>query len=1342
MRTLLQEDLGQITREHTNELQHEYFNRYLQKEYEKMRSSPNSKSRINLWRVYIKTYWKQYLLANLLKIGGDLLALIGPISIKYIIKFIETEDLGPVDHEMRTVSDLFRNGYVLAVGVLLCTLLQSTFSNNFMHMVTMQSVYVQSALRTAIYSKTLRLRLQQDSEDADEDEVSPTTQDQDTQSYKRAQTTTSMGAIVNHMSTDCQNVMMIFTNLHYIWMLPLKIGLILYLIYGVLGISVLLSSCVLVLITPVQYLISRAMSHIQASIMSISDERMKKTRELIQGVKLLKILGWEKIFVERIQRIRSSERSLLKKDAVFVAMNSGSMVSTRRLEEFLSRPEMERITPWNTDVSKVRSLSKLDEEDEDFFDAASTSMAESFLSISNGTLEWSKGVEILRDLNLNLPSRKLTFIAGPCGAGKTTLLSAMLGELELAKGSIEWLDKNTHFVAYVPQRPWLENATVRDNIIFGQLYEVRRYRRVIEACALVTDLDTLPAGDLTEIGERGANLSGGQRQRIAIARAIYSDARLFILDDPLSALDAHVARAVFENAIQKMLVDKNKTVVMVTQKKDLLAFAHHLVILNDHTVVAKGTYDEVRADHPESLECLERGSHLEFAEKKRRDSLKPKRTKSQRKMSFTESIERNMDRAFSLTRQIPDFESSFHGSCAERCNKERRGSILSERLFLRGGILDGSTSPSRNRAHTAGTVMTTYDHEGGRLEVSLGPNENDSGELTPWRFVENEDRCEGSISSRVYTRYAKACGFFVVFLSVLFFGIMQLCKITSDFWLMRWSDINRNNGSLTPAESVEATNWYYLYVYAGMSLANVLFALVANLSAQLTTIRATKPLHDNMLERVVGCSQTFFDQNPVGRIINRFSADLNIVDRKLPISFPVLTRFILICISVALVNVIVSPVSVVFVGISFAVYWYLQQFFRASSRELQRLECITKSPIISHFSESLNGLHTIRAYGRQSDFIVRLHALLNSNNVAAIMTNSANCWLGVSLDYLGAGILFLIIVTNIVAALEGFITASSVGLTMTYTLLVPQYLNWVVKNLTSVEMYMSSVERIESYRELPAESEGRNLKAIKEIPAAPRRWPTRGLVEFENLTLQYDTSDQPVLDNVNIVIKPGEKVGICGRSGSGKSSLVLGLFQMVPLTKGQIRIDGIDLAGEDVHEVRSRLSMIPQDPILFEGSVRENLDPEGKCSDEEIWKALEKARIKDMVTEAGGLDAEISEEGSNLSTGEKQLFCLARSVLSPSQVLVLDEATSSLDVSLEDKMLEIVRDVWKEATVIAIAHRITSILDFDRVIVFKSGSISEMGDPRKLAEDPKTEFAALLRSYKSSATQQKQDISK
>ncbi|XP_022698855.1 ATP-binding cassette sub-family C member 8-like isoform X3 [Varroa jacobsoni] len=1372
---LTQKNLGIPAPDHQNVHLHSHFDRNLQKEFERLRQAKLSgevTSRISLWRVYLKTYWQRYFFAILLKVCGDILALVGPFSIKYIIKFIDSERYRlPDQHELLTVFDLFENGYLLAVAVLLSTLAQSTFANNFQHIVAMEGVHIQSALRTAVYSKTLRLRLQRE-EVGDTDsggviDFSHESQESKWNPEQKGQPYISIGAIVNHMTTDCAQVMLIFTNAHYLWMLPLKVGLILYLIYDVLGVSALFASTILLAVAPVQYTISRTMSHLQTRTMTISDERMKKTTELIQGLKLLKILGWEQTFVTKIQEIRSLERQLLQKDAFCAAMNTfltmlssvlvplisfalytwlgghpleagaifaslslfnqltlplfivpfaipvliSAAVSTRRLEEFLSRPEIETAAPWSPGEPKAYQeliLAQNDDADTVTTYADSTGpTTRNFVSITGGTLEWSKGSEVLGDLNLKLPASKFTVIAGTCGSGKTTLLSAILGELEMARGNIEWLDKRMTFVAYVPQKPWLINTTLRENITFGAPYDYRRYWKVIEACALEADLDALPGKDLTEIGERGANLSGGQRQRIAIARAVYSEARLVVLDDPLSALDAHVARTVFENAILKLLVKKRRTVVMVTQKKDLLPHADHLVLLHRRRICAQGMYEEIRVKKPEMFEMLDSEGDSEPLPPPvapRRDSLRA-RSRSKRRMSLTESMERNLDTVYHIPRRMQEYDQGNvnvldHASC-EANRPDRRPSVASG---CQNMALDGSVSPSTIRR--ACTNVSASNHEQVKEATALLTSKQAllsySGNQEFGRLTENEDRCEGSISLSVYVGYARACGLLAVALTVFFFADMQLTKMASDFWLSAWSHFNRKSTAELSKDAIERKNWEYLFYYAGLLLTNVAFAFVANLVAQLTTVAATKPLHDRMLKSVVACPQSFFDQNPVGRVLNRFAGDLNVVDRKLPISYPVLIRFILICLSVVLVNVIVTPVSFVFISISFGVYWYLQHFFRASSRELQRLECITRSPIVSHFSETLNGLHTIRLYGRQAGFVHRLHELIDANNLAVVMLNSANCWLGVSLDYLGAAILFLVITTNIVAALAGYIAPADVGLTMTYTLLIPQYLNWVVKNMTLVEMYMSSVERIENYVRLPSEAAYREEQAKSSqlipfisiggpgSPSSPNyaraRWPHSGGVAFENITLKYDTSNQPVLNGVDIVIKPGEKVGICGRSGSGKSSLVMGLFQMVPLTQGNIRIDGIDLAKEDVHEVRSRLSMIPQDPILFEGSVRFNLDPEGIYSDEELFSALEKANVKDIVIEAGGLDAEITEEGSNLSSGEKQLFCLARTILRPSKVLVLDEATSSLDVSLEDKMLEIIQDVWKDATVIAIAN--------------------------------------------------------
>ncbi|XP_037284166.2 ATP-binding cassette sub-family C member 9-like isoform X2 [Rhipicephalus microplus] len=1424
-------DLGFLPEKHTNENQFQRFNYVYSKEKAKAEAKGTM---VSLWCCYLKTYWRTALAGGLIKVIGDVIGLVGPLSISLILEYVDdvttnkssnsSADLYP------TAGEVLSNGYILSFIILIATFMQSTFSNNFNHMAIMESVHVRSALQSLVYLKSLSL-----ASDID------------------------VGMAVNHMSVDSFNVMLLFSMGHYIWAVPVKLTILLVLLYKQLGYSALVGAATIYVLAPLQYWICTKLSELQKESLSISDKRIKHTSELLQGIKLLKLHGWERVYANMVKQIRREELAVLRKDAIFVALNTfitqgsailltlvtfslysviegrpltpaqvfsglalfnqltvplyiipvvipiviNAIVSTKRLSEFLSQPEVGTEAPWRKkdDTPKavvefhpesgsvllnIRDSELLDKflastgDDSDVFlsDAYSPIDSPAVINMNHAyfTYDNNTKIPILQDVNITVPTGKLTIIIGPVGSGKTTLLAGMLGELTPYKGSVHWA--NTTCIAYVPQKPWLLNATLKENILFGQQYDGRRYHQVIQACALQPDIDLLPARDMTEIGERGFNLSGGQRQRIALARAFYSPAKAVILDDPLSALDTHVGMHVFEQGIRSLLLRRHRTVVLVTHKQDLLIHASKVIILEGGKIRCQGNLAEIEKLEPDLATVLSCSTKREVPSS--RDNTTKERHKLMRMITkqslylpnsgSTQDL-RQQPRPVTLSRQLShdpssplplhdlsndDTSAAPRSSCTPRPTSvgfRFKASVSTDSMHSASTGVSNSSSlvrnpwmrspPSRLSSRVSNTAENfieeeeEYEESEGKKEGLLangtgqlgddgitgpllgGPDSLALAEEAQWKVIEDEDREQGKIPCSVYLDYMKSCRLLLVALVCVLFAANQGARLGSDFWLTGWSEASRDINVTVPASKDELA-WSYLMGYLGLSVFCIVLSLVTNISAQLVSLRSVKVFHNNMIDNIVQCPMRFFDSNPIGRIINRFSSDMGVIDKKLPVTIPVLLRFLMLCLSAILVDVCVTPYFSIVVVLVVAVYYYIQSFFRHSSRELQRLDSITKSPVFSHFSETLSGLSTIRAYREEGRFVERMNEHINDNNLAFIMVNCANCWLGVSLDYLGGVILFLATISSLTAAIMGTTSTSFVGIAMTYTLLVPIYLNWLVRQVSNVEMYMSSVERVNKYCHLP----------IEQVPSpveVPLDWPSKGEVRFEKVTMTYEAGLDPILRNVSVTFAPGEKVGICGRTGSGKSSLVMGLFKMVPVCEGKIFVDDIDISLVPCDVLRSRLAIIPQEPILFSGTIRQNLDPKRVHTDEELWNVLEKAHLKEIVALYGGLDGEVHEEGSNFSIGQKQLFCFARALLQPSKVLILDEATSSLDVKLDNLIQETVLNEWANSTVLAIAHRVTGLLNFDKIVVLEAGHIVESGSPAELKQKRGSIFMSLLK---------------
>ncbi|XP_029846376.2 ATP-binding cassette sub-family C member Sur isoform X1 [Ixodes scapularis] len=1422
-RPLELEDLGYLPEKHMNEYQYARFNKVFSKEKAKAEQKGRQ---VSLWCCFLKTYWKTAMTGGLIKVIGDVVGLVGPLSISLILEFVEekTAKDGALDEPVDpypTAGEILSNGYIISVVILVATFMQSTCSNNFNHMAIMESVHVRSALQSLVYRKSLRI-----ASDID------------------------VGLAVNHMSVDSFNVMLLFSMGHYIWAVPFKLILLLILLYKQLGYSALVGAATIYVLSPLQYWVCTKLSKLQKEALTISDKRIKHTSELLQGIKLLKLHGWEKVYANMVKEIRAEELKLLRKDAILVAINTfitqgsailltlvtfsvysaiegrpltpakvfsglalfnqltvplyiipfvipiviNSVVSTKRLTEFLSLPEVGLEAPWRKKdempkatvefipdsgsvLLNIRDSLLLDKwatcaDDSEVFLSDSYSPIDSPAVINMNhayfTYDMNTKIPILQDMNFTVPTGKLTIIVGPVGSGKTTLLSGMLGELTPYQGTVQWA--NIHCIAYVPQRPWLLNSTLKENVLFGQRYDGRRYHQVIQACALQPDIDLLPAKEMTEIGERGINLSGGQRQRIALARAMYSSAKTIILDDPLSALDSNVAMHVFEHGIRNLLLRRHRTVILVTHKQELLIHAFKVIILEAGKIRCQGNLSEIESMEPDLTSVLSRSvkrQPVSFEDNTTQERHKLMRmiTKQTLYLSGSNQDVRPRPRMSAMNRQLSHDPSSplpLHdmgnedaaltpwtagggldrppstgfrfagsGSSAE--------SVRSAPTFGGGSWLRSPPSRLSSRISNPADLFIEEEEEEegkekeGRADVERDKEDGLTSSLltgnngtvpsilseAQGQLIEAEDRQQGKIPCAVYLSYMRACRFAFAALVCVLFAANQGARLGSDFWLTSWSEASRDFNSTLSAQEDDIA-WGYLMGYTGLSMFSIVLSLVTNLSAQLVTLRSVKVFHNNMLDTIVQCPMRFFDANPIGRILNRFSSDMGIIDKKLPVTVPVLLRFLMLCITAVLVDVFVTPYFLIVVVFVAAAYYYIQSFFRCSSRELQRLDSITKSPIFSHFSETLAGLSTIRAFREENRFVERMNEHINNNNLAFIMVNCANCWLGISLDYLGGVILFLATMAALTAALTGSISPSFVGIAMTYTLLVPIYLNWLVRQVSSVEMYMSSVERVTKYAQLPIEH-------VASPAHVPSDWPSKGEVRFEKVTMRYETGLDPVLKNISVTFAPGEKVGICGRTGSGKSSLVMGLFKMVPISEGSIYVDGIDISTVPFDILRSRLSIIPQEPVLFSGTIRQNLDPRAMYTDEQLWSVLEKARLKEVVIVSGGLDGEVTEEGSNFSIGQRQLFCFARFLLQPSKVFVLDEATSSLDADLDSLIQETMLSEWADSTILAIAHRVTGLLNFDRVIVLEAGHIVETGAPSELRNRRGSTFVSLLK---------------
>ncbi|XP_062527521.1 multidrug resistance-associated protein 1 isoform X1 [Bombyx mori] len=1201
----------------------------------------------------------QFLFGSILKLINDILMFISPQLLKLLISFVKNDEPD-------------WKGYAYAVALLLCAITQTMLLAHYFTRMYLVGMRIRTALTSAIYRKSLRLS-------------------------NSARKESTVGEIVNLMSVDAQRFVELTAYLNMIWSAPLQIALALYFLWAILGPSVLAGLAVMIILIPVNGLIANRVKTLQIKQMKYKDERVKLMNEVLNGIKVLKMYAWEPSFEDQILQIRNKEMHVLKQTAYLNSATSFIWSCAPFLVTFLTFftyvisdpenniPTAERIfvsmslfftmnvplgflpfiivSAIETSVG-IKRLNKFMNCDElDISSVDHDKKEPSPIVIENGNFTWGEkdADPVLKNINLNVPRGSLVAIVGAVGSGKSSLLAAMLGEMNKISGRV-----NTHGnIAYVPQQAWIQNATLQDNILFGKPLQQQSYNNVINVCALKPDFDVLPGGDQTEIGEKGINLSGGQKQRVSLARAVYHEADNYLLDDPLSAVDSHVGKHIFDKVIGPAGLLKDRTRVWVTHNVSYLAQTDLVVVLRDGQVSEAGSYQHL-------LE--KKGAFADFL------------------LHHLSDIEKTSPDELDVLKQ--DLETKLG---TEFQNKLQRARSLSE------STSESEQTPAGDRA---GSVkQKTPD----ALTQSNLKEKN--------KLIEAEKAETGSVKWSIYKHYLMSVGVFASVVTILMNLILQVFQVGSNYWLAEWSSDSKIivNGTVDRAKRD-----MYLGVYGALGAGQVLSVSVSSLALYLGTLAAARALHATLLAGVLRApSIGFFDCTPVGRVLNRFSKDVDVLDNTLPMTlrgwtscfFSVLGTLFVISVSTPLFLVIVVPVGLI--------YYVIQRFYVATSRQLKRLESISRSPIYSHFGESITGASTIRAYGVTDRFIEESESRVDHNQSCYYPSCIANRWLAIRLEMIGNFIIFSAAVFAVLG--RNSIYPGIVGLSISYALQITQTLNWLVRMTSEVETNIVAVERIKEY----AETEQEAAWNLEKGPGAT--WPETGALQLEQLTLEYRPGE-PALRDVTCTVAPRDKLGIVGRTGAGKSTLTLGLFRIVEAAAGRILIDGVDIATLGLHQLRSRITIIPQEPILFSGTLRSNLDPFEAYSDEEIWRALEHAHLRAFVQGLpAGLRHEVAEGGENLSVGQRQLVCLARALLRKTPLLVLDEATAAVDLETDDLIQKTIRSEFASCTVLTIAHRLNTIMDSTKVMVLDRGQLVEYAAPQQLLNDKNSIFYSMAK---------------
>uniref|UniRef100_A0A2K6QY63 Multidrug resistance-associated protein 1 n=1 Tax=Rhinopithecus roxellana TaxID=61622 RepID=A0A2K6QY63_RHIRO len=1213
--------------------------------------SPHKEWNPSLFKVLYKTFGPYFLMSFFFKAIHDLMMFSGPEILKLLINFVN--DTKAPDWQ----------GYFYTALLFIAACLQTLVLHQYFHICFVSGMRIKTAVIGAVYRKALVIT-------------------------NAARKSSTVGEIVNLMSVDAQRFMDLATYINMIWSAPLQVILALYLLWLNLGPPILAGVAVMVLMVPVNAVMALKTKTYQVAHMKSKDNRIKLMNEILNGIKVLKLYAWELAFKDKVLAIRQEELKVLKKSAYLAAVGTFTWVCTPFLvalctfavyvtidknnildaqKAFVSLAlfnilrfplnilpmVISSIVQASVSLKRLRIFLSHEELEPDSIERRPVKDGgdKNSITVRNATFTWARSdLPTLNGITFSIPEGALVAVVGQVGCGKSSLISALLAEMDKVEGHVAIKGS----VAYVPQQAWIQNDSLQENILFGRQLEEPYYRSVIQACALLPDLEILPSGDRTEIGEKGVNLSGGQKQRVSLARAVYCNADIYLFDDPLSAVDAHVGKHIFENVIGPKGMLKNKTRILVTHGMSYLPQVDVIIVMSGGKISEMGSYQELLARD---------GAFAEFL------------------------------RTYASAEQEQDPEDNGVTGIS--------GPGKEAKQMENGMLVTDSAGKQLQRQLSS---SSSYSGDVSRQHNSTAELQKDGAKKEEtWKLMEADKAQTGQVKLSVYWDYMKAIGLFISFLSIFLFICNHVAALSSNYWLSLWTDDPIVNGTQEHTK-------VRLSVYGALGISQGIAVFGYSMAVSIGGILASRYLHMDLLHSILRSPMSFFERTPSGNLVNRFSKELDTVDSMIPEVIKMFMGSLFNVIGACIVILLATPIAAIIIPPLGLIYFFVQRFYVASSRQLKRLESVSRSPVYSHFNETLLGVSVIRAFEEQERFIHQSDLKVDENQKAYYPSIVANRWLAVRLECVGNCIVLFAALFAVIS--RHSLSAGLVGLSVSYSLQVTTYLNWLVRMSSEMETNIVAVERLKEYSETEKEAPWQ----IQET-APPSNWPQVGRVEFRNYCLRYREDLDFVLRHINVTINGGEKVGIVGRTGAGKSSLTLGLFRINESAEGEIVIDGINIARIGLHELRFKITIIPQDPVLFSGSLRMNLDPFSQYSDEEVWTSLELAHLKDFVSALPDkLDHECAEGGENLSVGQRQLVCLARALLRKTKILVLDEATAAVDLETDDLIQSTIRTQFEGCTVLTIAHRLNTIMDYTRVIVLDKGEIQEYGAPSDLLQ--------------------------
>ncbi|KAI3670532.1 hypothetical protein L1987_87870 [Smallanthus sonchifolius] len=1217
---LVLEDIPSLESIDQAEVAHEKFT----KAWDSLRMEQTLNNANMVLKTLAKVYYKQMVLSGVCVFLRTIAVVASPLLLYAFVNYTNRE-----------IKDLHQG--CLLIGCLIVVKVTESLSHrHFFFTARRTGMRMRSALMVKVYEKQLKLS---------------------NLGKKRH----SAGEVVNYIAVDAYRMVEFPMWFHVCWSSFIQLCLAIGVLFSIVGLGVLPGLVPLIICALLNLPYAKAIKKCQLEFMVAQDKRLRSTSEILNNMKVIKLQSWEEKFKQIVESCREvefrwlSEVQFKKVYATILYWMSPTLVSSVILFGcvFLGSAPLDSATIFtilatlrtmsepvrflpeaisaliqvNVSFDRINSFLVDDELNDDLVKRdQEMEKSDSSIRIKDGNFAWDpeSPVATLRDVNLEVKCGQKVAVCGSVGSGKSSVLYAILGEISKTSGNVDVFGS----IAYVSQTSWIQSGTIQENILYGKPMVKSKYEKVIKACALDKDIEAFNHGDLTEIGQRGINLSGGQKQRIQLARAVYNDADIYLLDDPFSAVDAHTAATLFNDCVMTCL--ESKTVILVTHQVEFLSSVDNILVMQDGQVTQSGNYEDL----------LMAGT------------------------AFEQLVNAHKDAITSL-----------------------------------------DTSPSEDKRELHNTDNKSW----------LNKKNSDAKILTKGlgvQVTEEEEKETGNVGWKTFLDYvviSEGLWFLSLFV-ITNVGFLAL-QAAASYWLAF--------GIQVP----EITTVMLICVYTLFSTTSIVFVYLRSLFATLMGLKASKSFFQKFTDSVFAAPMVFFDSTPVGRILTRVSSDLSVIDFDIPFSvvFAISAGIELL----ATIGIMASVTWQVLIVAIFAIVAskYIQGYYQPTARELMRINGTTKAPVMNYASETSLGVATIRAFKMQDRFFKEYLKLVDRDASTSIFSNATLEWLILrteafsNLTLITAG--FLLVYTP-----KGSVSSGLVGLSLSYALSLSGTQVFFTRWYCSLANYIISVERIKQFLHIPPEK-----PAIVENNRPPSPWPSKGKIKFEDLKLRYRPNTPLVLKGITCTFKEGTRVGIVGRTGSGKTTLITALFRLVEPDSGRILIDGLNICPIGLKDLRMKLSVIPQEPTLFRGSIRTNLDPLGLHSDDEIWKALEKCQLKNIISRLPNLlDSSVSDEGENWSAGQRQLFCLGRVLLRRNKILVLDEATASIDSATDVILQRIIREEFSSCTVITVAHRVPTVIDSDKVMVLSFGEMVEYDEPSKLMEADSF-FSKLVAEY-------------